>query len=80
MNRLHWLYRDRENGLIFGVCAGIADYFEVDVLIVRAVTLIALLLFFVPTVAAYLTAAVLLKDRPLCYRGEKNETRFWSRG
>ncbi len=30
------LYRDSENGLLLGVCAGIADYLDTNVLLVRA--------------------------------------------
>ena len=37
------LYRSRTNKKIFGVCAGFADYFDVDVTVVRIIFLIALL-------------------------------------
>ena len=35
-------YRDPANGKIAGVCAGLADYFELDVTIVRIAFLIGL--------------------------------------
>lgn len=35
------LYRDTENQKIFGVCKGLADYFDVDVTLIRVIWLIA---------------------------------------
>lgn len=72
------LYRDKENGLLLGVCAGLADTLEVDPLLVRIAVLLALLLFFVPVVVIYVTAGVLLRERPLRYRGSVEERGFWS--
>ncbi len=37
------LYRDTDNKQIFGVCAGLADYLEVDVTLIRVLWLIAVL-------------------------------------
>lgn len=34
------LYRNRRNGVIFGVCAGIADYFGADLTVVRVLTIL----------------------------------------
>jgi len=34
------LYRIPEEGMILGVCSGIADYFDIDVNIVRILTVI----------------------------------------
>ncbi|GAC1369148.1 MAG: hypothetical protein NVSMB39_0680 [Candidatus Saccharimonadales bacterium] len=43
---------------ISGLCAGIADYFEIDVTIVRLIAVvIALSTWFIPTVLAYLIIA-----------------------
>lgn len=36
------LYRDPKRGMIGGVCAGVADYFDIDVSIVRVVWFILL--------------------------------------
>ena len=38
------LYRNKEEGKIAGVCAGIGDYFEIDPVIIRLVFLLALFL------------------------------------
>ncbi|NBC22695.1 MAG: PspC domain-containing protein [Gammaproteobacteria bacterium] len=78
--RLRRLYRDRENGLVFGVCAGIADYFDLNTLVIRGVALAALLLAPVPVGLIYLVAALLLRDRPLTVRDRHREREFWRRG
>lgn len=76
---LRGLYRDRENGWIFGVCAGIADRFNLRVCAVRAVAVIGLLLFFWPTALIYILATILIREKPLVYSGRASEYEFWSR-
>jgi phage shock protein C len=39
MSKKKKLYLSREKRILFGVCAGLAEYFEVDVLIVRLIFL-----------------------------------------
>ena len=78
--RLRTLYRDRDNALIFGVCAGIADYFDISTLLVRGVALVALLMATVPVGLIYLVAALLLRERPLAARDCAREREFWRRG
>lgn len=77
---LRRLYRDRENGLIFGLCAGIADYFDINTMLVRGIALIALFLAPVPVGLTYIVAALLLRDRPLVVRDHHREREFWRRG
>lgn len=77
---LRGLYRDRENGIFLGVCAGIGEYFDLRVKVLRIITVIALLLFFWPVAIIYLIAGLLLRDRPLQYRGRTREEQFWRRG
>lgn len=74
---LRGLYRDRENGWLFGVCAGLADFLNFRVLPVRIVTLVCLLLFFWPVVLAYVAATLLLREKPLIYSGREAEFEFW---
>ncbi len=76
---LNGLYRDRENGWIFGVCAGIADRFSLDVLAVRIVAVVFLALFTWLTAAGYLLAAFVLREKPLVYSGRDSEYAFWRR-
>lgn len=75
--RIHGLYRDRENGWIFGVCAGVAEFFGFRVHVVRLVAGVLLLLFFWLTVLVYVLATVLLRDKPLVYSGKAAESEFW---
>jgi len=80
MARFDTLYRDSENGILLGVCAGIADSLDMNVLVIRLLALVVLIVFFVPTGVLYVTAGLLLRERPLNYRGTGDERWFWSRG
>ena len=58
------LYRSR-NGIILGVCRGIADYFDFSVFWARVITLVLLLFTgFWPIVILYFVAALLMKPEP----------------
>ena len=59
------LYRDPKNGKLGGVCAGIAEYFAVEVWIIRLLAVSAFLFsggFFV--VLAYIAAYFILDEMP----------------
>ncbi len=81
MNRLErelrGLYLDRENGWLFGVCAGLADRFSIDLNILRLIVALGTVFVTVPTVIAYSLAAILLRDRPLRPRDPGHERDFW---
>ena len=72
-------YRDRENGWIFGVCAGLADRFNLQVGVVRALAVISLLVFFWMTAAIYIAATLLIREKPLVFSGTHSEYEFWRR-
>lgn len=55
-------YRLREGRIVCGVCAGVADYFHIDVLLVR-ISWGALSLFYFVGIVAYLIAAVALPEK-----------------
>lgn len=74
---LRGFYRDRENGWVFGVCAGIADRFNFRLGTVRILAVISLLLFFWLTAAVYIAATLLIKEKPLVYSGRRTEYDFW---
>ncbi len=76
---LRGFYRDRENGWIFGVCAGIADRFNFNVVMVRLIAIVCLLMFFWLTVALYAFATLLIREKPLIYSGRRSEYEFWRR-
>lgn len=71
------LYRDPERGVLLGVCAGVADYFDWNLRAVRLLAVLSLIFFTVPTFLAYVLAAFVLKKKPkLLYRNEL-EAKFW---
>ena len=51
---------DRRNGKIFGVCAGIANYFGIDPLIVRAIFAIGTIVGFGSFLLIYLAIALIV--------------------
>lgn len=76
---LRGFYRDRENGWIFGVCAGIADRFNLNLGAVRAIAFVSLLVFTSMTALLYILAAILIREKPLVYSGRDTEYDFWRR-
>lgn len=58
------LYRDSKNGMIFGVCAGLADYFGFDLKLTRIVVACGAVFFFATVPIIYLILGLLLDDRP----------------
>jgi phage shock protein C len=64
----HWraqrFYRDRRNGKIMGVCAGIADYFGWNVTFVRILAVLGLIWFSVLTLIVYFGLGFLLPIKP----------------
>jgi phage shock protein C len=69
----------RDNGWIFGVCAGLADRFNLQVGVVRTLAVISLLIFFWLTAAIYIAATLLIREKPLVYSGSRSEYEFWRR-
>lgn len=71
------LYRSR-NGIILGVCRGIAEYFDFSVFWVRAIA-IGLLIFsgFWPIMVLYFIAALLMKPEPVIPIHTDEEQEFY---
>lgn len=63
------LYRSRDNKILAGICGGLAEYFEVDVSIVRLVTL-ALVLLGGVSIWIYIIAIFLIPLEPKNYYKE----------
>jgi phage shock protein C len=57
------LYRNREDGLLAGVCAGFADYFGFDLVMTRVLLVIGAF-FFPSLIIVYLVLALVLKSKP----------------
>lgn len=69
-------YRDKVNGKVMGVCAGIADYTGVDVLWVR----LAMLLFTLSTgfgIPLYFGIGILADKKPGHLYSDRQEQKFW---
>ncbi len=74
------LYRDSERGVILGVCAGIAEYFDWPVWLTRGGALALGWCFPVSVVMVYIVAALIMPERPLRYSGDGDERTFWQSG
>jgi len=66
------LYRNPRRGMIFGVCAGIAEYFGFDLAVTRVVVAVGALFAFPMIVGAYLVLAFLLPCKT--YTGAGRDT------
>ncbi|KQM22252.1 PspC domain-containing protein [Novosphingobium sp. Leaf2] len=78
MSRGHF-YLDKSNAKISGVCAGIADYTDVDALWIR-IAAVMLLIFVSPIVIpVYIAIAVMADKRPLGLYSEDEELRLLRR-
>jgi phage shock protein C len=73
----HRFYRDPENGLLAGVCAGIADYLGAEPIVIRLAFVLGLFLFIVPAALLYILLAVALPKRPPALYASEAEAAFW---
>ncbi|MBI2423591.1 MAG: PspC domain-containing protein [Candidatus Hydrogenedentes bacterium] len=72
------LYRSRK-GVIFGVCRGVAEYFDISVGMTRGLSVIALIFTgFWPIGAAYIVAALLMKPEPALPLQSAEEEDFYA--
>jgi phage shock protein C len=67
------LYRNPRRGMIFGVCAGIAEYFGFDVTVTRVLVVIGMFFAFPVICGAYLILGLLLPVRAHTGSGEERE-------
>ncbi len=71
------LYRSRD-GILFGVCKGIADYFDFSVFWIRTITVISLLVSgFWPVMGLYFIGALLMKPKPVIPIHSDDEQEFY---
>lgn len=73
------LYRDKQNGKLMGVCAGIADYTGVNALWVRLGFLLALFSGFLSPIVIpiYFLAGLLLNKKPAELYTDLEEQKYW---
>ena len=71
------IYRSR-NGVIFGVCRGLAEHFDFSVFWARAIAVIFLLFSGLwPAIGLYLIAALLMKPAPVIPINNEAEQEFY---
>jgi len=71
-------YRDKSNGKILGVCAGIADYTGFDVSLVRVCFLAAMFMSGGGVLPFYFIAAMVTPTKPVSLeRVDREERQFW---
>jgi phage shock protein C len=73
----HRLYRERQNAMLAGVCAGLAEYFGFNRKGVRLVVLISALAFMPFVIVSYIVLAILLPVRPEEVVVDKERAEFW---
>jgi len=71
------LYRDKQNGKIMGVCAGIADYTGVQTRWVRLGALAMLLMTGGWVIPAYFIAGFVLNKKPDGLYEDRAEQKYW---
>lgn len=68
------LYRDTENQKIFGVCSGMAEYFDIDVVVLRVIWVLAIL-FAGSGLLAYLILALVMDNKAEAMQKEEADQR-----
>ena len=70
-------YRDKVNGKVMGVCAGIADYTGVDVIWVRLGAVALVLMGVGLVIPAYFVAGFFANKKPAHLYVDRGEQKFW---
>lgn len=75
----HRLYRNRQGRGLCGVCAGFADYFNIDVVIVRLAWVLSFLILGPFSLIAYFVACLVIPVRSVGFKAElqPEEDAFW---
>ncbi len=64
--------RDINNKIIFGVCAGLSEYYNVDVVIMRVIFLIGFLFMGITLVIYLILALIMPIDTSVNFKNEKS--------
>ena len=71
-------YRNKRNGKINGICAGIADYTGLDVTLIRIMLVMAILIGAGALLPVYFIAGWIADDQPReIATDDKDERKFW---
>ena len=70
------LYRSRD-GVILGVCRGVADYFDFSAFWIRAILIVVFIFTgFWPVIGIYILAAILMKSEPGVPGEKKSKSKY----
>ncbi len=58
------LYRNMQNKMLTGVCSGLADYFDLDVTLIRVLVVLGALFVHVFVIIAYIIMAFVIPEKP----------------
>lgn len=73
----HRLYRDKENAMLAGVCAGLASYFGLNRKGLRLIACVCTVFFFPFMVPAYIILAIILPVKPQDLYKDEGQEKFW---
>ena len=73
------LYRDKQNGKLMGVCAGIADYTGVNVLWIRLAMMVLCFMTSGGVIPFYFIAGLALNKKPAELYVDRDEQKYWQR-
>ena len=73
----HRLYRDKENAMLAGVCAGLANYFGLNRKGLRLIAAVSTLFFFPFMVPAYIVLTIILPVQPQNLYKDESQEKFW---
>jgi phage shock protein C len=73
----HRLYRDKENAILTGVCAGLASYFGLNRKGLRLIVAVSTVFFFPFIVMAYIILTIILPVKPQDLYQDESQEKFW---
>lgn len=71
------LYKIPQAGKVMGVCAGVADYFDIKVGVVRVLTIVGILVTFPWLLLGYFILGMALDPKPGDLYRDEREEEFW---
>lgn len=73
----HRLYRDKDNAMLAGVCAGLASYFGLNRKGLRLIVAVSTFFFFPFMVPTYIVLAIILPAKPKNLYQDESQEKFW---
>lgn len=71
------LYRDTRNAKVMGVCAGIADYFDIKVCVIRFLAILAIIFTGGWAILVYVLLGFILDPKPDALYDRPQDDEFW---